>query len=69
MELAADMLQQSAVSGDGLLDLFFRGFAHKSKTSVLKMKVHKSKIAEAALRCPQREGIITPGYPGKKWDN
>ena len=39
--LSVDMLQQCAVRSNGLLDLFFRGFAHKSKTSVSRCKLLK----------------------------
>jgi len=33
------------------------------------MKVFNLNIAGAALRCPQREGIIASEFSGKKWDN
>ena len=36
MLLSVNMLQQGAVGGHGLLDLFFRGFVHDAKTSRLK---------------------------------
>ena len=45
-ELAVDMLQQCAVGSDGLLDLFFRGFAHKSKTSVSRCKLLKLELQD-----------------------
>ena len=68
------MFQQGAVSSDGLLDLFLCGFAHKDNLPIPVrtgdgMKESKYKLAGAALRCPQREGIIAPDFPGKKWDN
>ena len=67
-KLSVDMLQQRAVSGHGLLDLFFCGFSHLWEPPNI-MKVIGIQLAGAALRCPQRGGIIAPAEAGKKWLN
>ena len=67
-KLSVDMLQQRAVSGHGLLDLFFCGVSHLWEPPNM-MKVFGIQLAGAALRCPQRGGIIAPAEAGKKWLN
>ena len=68
-----NVFQQSAVGGNGLLNLLFRSFVHMdnlgaSGIRMLQMKVFESDVAETAVRCPQREGIIASAFSGRKWN-